>query len=179
MVLSTIAWFDLASCWREPRSLAGRIAACAKFVLAANVPQVPSWRRDCITVVRLAAAQLVAEADQLVRYFGVSENKIQVVHNGADEQFAEADPRAFARRAGGFHFVLYPGRIEPRKNQLNFLRAMRGTNVPIVILGDAVPGHEDTSRLAARPPARLSSCRAASTTIRCWPAPMRLAVAWR
>jgi glycosyltransferase involved in cell wall biosynthesis len=142
VVLSTIAWFDLASCWREPRSLARRMAACAKFIVRANVPQIPSWRRELYQACDLLLPNSTAEADQLVRYFGVSEKKIHVVRNGADERFAEADPRAFARRAGGYHFVLYPGRIEPRKNQLNFLRAMQGTNVPIVILGDAVPGHE-------------------------------------
>ncbi len=143
VVLSTIAWFNLASCWREHRSLTRRVVDCAKFVLRANVPQFPSWRRELYQACDLLLPNSTAEADQLVRYFDVPEKKIHVVCNGADERFAEADPRAFARRAGGFHFVLYPGRIEPRKNQLNFLRAMRGTNVPIVILGDAVPGHED------------------------------------
>ncbi len=143
VVLSTIAWFDLASCWRQSRSIAGSLAACAKFVLRANVPQIPSWRRELYQACDLLLPNSMAEADQLIRYFGVEASKIQVVHNGADERFAEADPRSFARRAGGYHFVLYPGRIEPRKNQLNFLRAMRGTNVPIVMLGDVVPGHEE------------------------------------
>ena len=142
VVLSTIAWFDLASCWHEQRSLPGRLAACAKFIVRANAPRIPSWRRELYQACDLLLPNSTSEADQLVRYFGVSEKKIQVVRNGADERFAEADPRAFARRAVGFHFVLYPGRIEPRKNQLNFLRAMRRTNVPIVILGDVVPGHE-------------------------------------
>jgi len=38
--------------------------------------------------------------------------------------------------------VLCPGRIEPRKNQLGLIRALEGTGVPLVVLGDAVPGHE-------------------------------------
>jgi glycosyltransferase involved in cell wall biosynthesis len=46
--------------------------------------------------------------------------------------------------------VLSAGRIEPRKNQLALLRAMRGTGVPIVVLGDVVPGHESYERQCRR-----------------------------
>jgi glycosyltransferase involved in cell wall biosynthesis len=66
-----------------------------------------------------------------------------VVPNGADERFAEADAEPFAKLVGGRNFVLYAGRIEPRKNQLGFLQAMRGTGTAVVVLGDAVPGHEE------------------------------------
>ena len=80
--------------------------------------------------------------------------RIHVVLNGAEVRFARAMPDAFVEEFGVRDFVLYAGRIEPRKNQLNFLRAMEGTNVPIVILGDVVPGHEryaDRCRQAAGP----------------------------
>jgi glycosyltransferase involved in cell wall biosynthesis len=83
-----------------------------------------------------------AEAQQLMRYFGVPPQKIHIVPNGADLRFAQADPRPFVERFAMRDFVLYAGRIEPRKNQLGFLKAMRATGVPVVILGDVVPGHE-------------------------------------
>jgi glycosyltransferase involved in cell wall biosynthesis len=74
--------------------------------------------------------------------FRIPRERIHVVPNGASERFAQGDTEGFASLAGVRDFVLYAGRIEPRKNQLGFLRAMRGTGVPIVVLGDVVPGHE-------------------------------------
>jgi glycosyltransferase involved in cell wall biosynthesis len=152
VVLSTIAWFDLASCWREPWPLAHRLAACGKFVLRAATPRLKSWRRELYRAVDLLLPNSRAEADQLVRYFGASPERIHVVPNGAERRFTRAESEPFSRRAGCRRFVLYPGRIEPRKNQLGFLRAMRGTDAPIVVLGDVVPGHE----------AYLAACRRAA-----------------
>ena len=147
VVLSTIAWFELANVMREPRPLVRRLAAGARFVARAACPRLPSWRRRLYRAADLLLPNSNAEAEQLVRYFGVPWRKIHVVPNGADRRFADGrsadgDAEAFARFSGARDFVLYPGRIEPRKNQLGFLEAMRGTGVPIVVLGDVVPGHE-------------------------------------
>lgn len=147
VVLSTIAWFDVASCWREPWPLARRLAACGKFAIRAAAPWLKSWRRELYHAVDLLLPNSQAEATQLMRYFGVPADRIRVVPNGADRRFAKGEARPFSQFAGCRRFVLYPGRIEPRKNQLGFLRAMQGTDAPIVILGDVVPGHE--SYLAA------------------------------
>jgi glycosyltransferase involved in cell wall biosynthesis len=142
VVLSTIAWFQLASYWREPRPVLGRLAACARFMARSACPRLPSWRRQLYQSVDLLLPNSQAEAEQLVRYFRVPPQRIHVVPNGADERFAAADPEPFARLVGTRGFVLCAGRIEPRKNQLGLLRAMQGTNVPTVVLGDVVPGHE-------------------------------------
>jgi glycosyltransferase involved in cell wall biosynthesis len=103
---------------------------------------LPSWRRRLYHAVDVLMPNSQAEAEQLVRYFGVSTKRIHVVPNGADGRLAEADPEPFARRVGGRGFVLCPGRIEPRKNQLGLIRAMRASGVPLVILGDPVAGRE-------------------------------------
>jgi glycosyltransferase involved in cell wall biosynthesis len=153
VVLSPIAWYDLRSLWHEPRGVARRLAGCGKFLLRAAAPRIPSWRRRLYQAVDLLLPNSQAEARQLRAYFGVGE-RVHVVPNGADLRFAEATPDAFIERFGVRDFVLYAGRIEPRKNQLNFLRALEGTNAPIVVLGDAVPGHEhyaDVCRKAAGP----------------------------
>jgi len=142
VALSTIAWFQLANCWREPRSVVRRLAACARFMARAACPRLPSWRRRLYQAVDLLLPNSKAEAEQLTRHFQVPPERIHVVPNGADPRFASADPEPFARLVGTRGFVLYAGRIEPRKNQLGFLRATRGAGVPIVVLGDVVPGHE-------------------------------------
>lgn len=143
VVLSPIAWFDLASCWREPWPLVARLKACGKFALRATLPTIPSWRRKLYHAVDRLLPNSQLEAEQLTRYFGVKPRRIRVVPNGADRRFAFGDPAPFVKRVGCRDFVLYAGRIEPRKNQLGFLRAMRGADVPIVILGNPVPGHEN------------------------------------
>jgi glycosyltransferase involved in cell wall biosynthesis len=142
VVLSTIAWFDLANVWREPQPLWRQVAAGGRFLARAACPSLPSWRRRLYHSVDLLLPNSQREAEQLIRYFGVPAEQIHIVPNGAEERFAQASPLPFARRAGSRNFVLYAGRIEPRKNQLGFLRAMRDTEVPIIVLGDVVPGYE-------------------------------------
>jgi len=142
VVLSTIAWFDLVNTLREPRPTVGRLAACARFMARAACPRLPSWRRRLYHTVDLLLPNSNAEAEQLRRYFQVPLKRIHIVPNGAHRRFAAGNPEPFARLVGARRFVLCAGRIEPRKNQLNLLKAMRGTGVPIVVLGDVVPGHE-------------------------------------
>ena len=142
VVVSTIAWFDLSSYWREPRPLLGRAMAATRFLARAACPRLPSWRRRLYHEADLLLPNSTAEADQLVRYFGVPASQIHVVPNGADERFAEADPGPFCELMGVENYVLYAGRVEPRKNPLGLLRAMRDTDVPIIVLGDTAPQHE-------------------------------------
>jgi len=141
-VLSTISWFDWADYWRGGTSLARRVGRVARFAARAACPWLPSWRLRLYRAVDLLLPNSKAEARQLIRYFGVSPERIRVVPNGADARFAECDARPFVDRYGVRGFVLCPGRIEPRKNQLGLIRAMRGSGAPLVILGRVVPGHE-------------------------------------
>lgn len=142
VALSPIAWFTFADCLREPRPWSWRLAAAGKFLVRASLPQLPSWRRRLYHSVDLLLPNSQREAEQLERYFQVPPERMRVVPNGAETRFAHGDPQPFARLVGGEGFVLYAGRVEPRKNQLGFLRAMQGTGVRVVVLGDVVPGHE-------------------------------------
>ncbi len=142
VVLSTMAWFDLANCLRKPRSWPGRLTAAARFAARTACPWLPSWRRRMYHSVDALLPNSHAEARQLTRLFGVPAERIHVAPCGADPRFADADPRPFIDLVGVRDFVLCPGRIEPRKNQAALLSAMRGTGVPVVILGDVAPGGE-------------------------------------
>lgn len=146
VVLSTIAWFDLASRWHAAPGRLARLSDCGKLLLRAAVPRWPSWRRRLYVVADRLLPNSAAEARQLVRWFALDEANIRIVPNGADPRIAAADPEPFARRAGGRGFVLCAGRIEPRKNQLALLRALRDAPWPVVVLGDVVPGHEEYAR---------------------------------
>ncbi len=150
VVLSTIAWFDWRSYWRQPRPAARRLAAVGGYAARTVYPRLPCWRRRLYHAVDLLLPNSTAEAGQLRRLFGVESERIHVVPNGADPRFALADAEPFARLVGGTGFVLSMGRIEPRKNQLGLLRALEGSGARVVVVGNAVPGHERYYRACRR-----------------------------
>ncbi|MCE9606261.1 MAG: glycosyltransferase [Planctomycetia bacterium] len=142
VALSTIAWFDWRNAWRESAGWLARGRAAARYAVRAALPGLSSWRRRLYHTADLLLPNSQSEAEQLMRLFEVPAEKIRVVPNGFDERFALADDQAFTRRFGLRDFVLCVGRIEPRKNQLGLIRALRNSGQTLVILGDVVPGHE-------------------------------------
>lgn len=82
------------------------------------------------------------EADQLARFFQASPAKIRIVPNGVENTFAEAGPNLFIEKYGLKDFILCVGRIEPRKNQLNMIRALKGISQPLVFIGQYVPHYK-------------------------------------
>jgi glycosyltransferase involved in cell wall biosynthesis len=147
-------------CWIEPRAMAalatdplGRLANRAKWRLKALVPRWPSWRRDLLRSADAILPNSVAEGEQLVRWFGADPERIRPVPNGVEERFARAEASAFHALHGPGEFVLYVGRIEPRKNVLGLIEGVRAAGLPLVVLGDALPGYEayaDHCRRAGR-----------------------------
>jgi glycosyltransferase involved in cell wall biosynthesis len=67
---------------------------------------------------------------------------MQVVPLAADERFAMADKTEFVKKYNIDNFILSVGRIEPRKNQLNLIRALKGTGLQLVFIGDYVPDYK-------------------------------------
>ncbi len=83
-----------------------------------------------------------------------------------------ASPEPFVARYGTRDFVLVTGRVEPRKNQLMLLLALREAGLPVVVAGAQVhQGYLDLCRRVAPPetnfvgrlePDMLASARAAA-----------------
>jgi glycosyltransferase involved in cell wall biosynthesis len=71
-----------------------------------------------------------------MRDFRCPRGKIHVVHDGVDKRFFEGAEKEFFGEYGLKDFVLYVGRIEPRKNVLNLIKAIKGTNLELVVVGD-------------------------------------------
>ena len=145
-------------CWYDPRSLAalavGRLAAArdlAKWAVLRASPRWPTWRRALLQLADAILPNSRAEALQLVRTFGADPDRLRVVPNGVDPRFAGATPDLFRALHGGGDFVLYVGRIEPRKNVKGLIAAVRKAGMTMVVIGDAPPGRESY----------LSACRAA------------------
>jgi glycosyltransferase involved in cell wall biosynthesis len=78
-----------------------------------------------------------SEGDMLSRILALPREKFMPVMNGFDAHFAgQHDPQLFRSQFGiSGQFVLNVANVEPRKNQLNLVRAMRQHELPLVIIG--------------------------------------------
>ncbi|MDQ4039106.1 MAG: glycosyltransferase family 4 protein [Actinomycetota bacterium] len=98
------------------------------------------------------------EVEHLVRELGVS-TPWRVVPNGADpEVFSNQGAPSWEERSG----VIYVGRIEPHKNTLSLIQAMRQINLDLTIVGEPHPHHPDYVRRchrAAGPHTQFMSAR--------------------
>jgi glycosyltransferase involved in cell wall biosynthesis len=77
------------------------------------------------------------EAEQLAAVLHLKREKFITVRNACDPVFtAPADPLLFRKRFGVSEpFLLNVGNIEPRKNQLNLIRASRSLNIDLIVVG--------------------------------------------
>ncbi|MDP8220764.1 MAG: glycosyltransferase [Candidatus Stygibacter frigidus] len=84
-----------------------------------------------------------SERDLLQAAFDLEADNFQVIHNGVEQRFAEANPDLFQKKYGLKDFVLYTGHLGPvRKNGMNIIKAMQKVDAPCVIIGDALKNDE-------------------------------------
>lgn len=143
VVLSTICWYDWRSALMTYPNPAQRALNILRYVAKASVPWFPSLRKATMDVSDRLFPNSDAEADQLVRYFRIPRSKIRVIRNGVDPSYAQGNPSLFIDKFGVRDFFLCVGRIEPRKNQLALIRAHRGMDKPLVVIGTAVSRYLD------------------------------------
>ena len=141
--LSTICWYSWKSSMGIYSPLDQRMASMARQAGKSVCPFMPSKRKKMMEYSDLLFPNSQSEADQLVRYFCMPREKIFVVPNGADSFFADAKPDAFIEKYNIKDFILCVGRIEPRKNQLNMIRALSASKIPLVFIGDYVHQYRD------------------------------------
>jgi glycosyltransferase involved in cell wall biosynthesis len=138
-------------CWFEPTApLGNRWRAWAAYVTRRVFSALPHWRRQLLMLADAILPNSEREAEQLARCFAIDRRRFRVIPNGVDPRFAEGEPSAFREHVGLDEFVLYVGRIEPRKNVLGLIEATRGTRLPLVVVGDPVPGCEEYERECRR-----------------------------
>jgi GT2 family glycosyltransferase/glycosyltransferase involved in cell wall biosynthesis len=158
VVLSPIFWDMREKCWADaaipavfaaggaPAQLEARLAevAAGRFVHNGRTrlqPREANWRgydayqRALLGLVDHLLPQSRAEVENLRKLHGVG-LPFTLVRNGAEpDVFATATPEAFAAEHGLRDFVLCVGLVEPRKNQLMLLHALRDTGLPVVVIG--------------------------------------------
>jgi len=90
---------------------------------------------SCITHVCAASCQ---EMQKFVQITGSNEIPFTVTPHGVNASpFSEASPEPFVSTFGIRDFVLCVGALDRRKNQLLLIEALKGTSLPIVLLGPA------------------------------------------
>lgn len=92
--------------------------------------------RDVLNLADVVITSSDSESTHINRIFGVPAEKLKVVPLGVSSWFAKANPEPFIKRYGLKEFVLCVGRIEPRKNQVRLLQALRNTDMELVFIGD-------------------------------------------
>jgi glycosyltransferase involved in cell wall biosynthesis len=92
---------------------------------------------------QLALADIIVtnsdmESELLARTLTLPPDRFVAVLNGFEPRFATADPQLF-REKFDIHgpFVLNVANIEPRKNQLGLARALKGSALPLILIGAA------------------------------------------
>jgi len=138
IVLESIFWSDLRRALFEEGSFSSKVIKMARHIMKIVCPVFPSSRKKMLDIADIIFPNSDNEARQISRFFNIPMSKMFVVPNGVDLKFSEAEPGAFTEKFGLKNFVLYVGRIEPRKNQLNLIRAMRGVDKDLVLIGDYV-----------------------------------------
>lgn len=142
VVLSPICWFEPRAILALAPGVVARANGLLKWAVRAALPGGIGWRARLVRSCDLLLPNSQAEARQLVSLLGADAARAHVVPNGVEPRFADARPDLFRARHGDDPFVLYVGRVEPRKNVLGLVRGARRAGLPLTVIGDPVPGHE-------------------------------------
>jgi glycosyltransferase involved in cell wall biosynthesis len=126
------------SCMPSSRDFVGYVKETLGIPLVVSPnfwPDPEGWRasgvyEDVAAILWLANKVVVnsrIEEEALVRLCNIDSSRISVVPNAVEDCFFETVPQAPFRNAYGIDrpFVLNVGNVEPRKNQLAFLKALR------------------------------------------------------
>jgi glycosyltransferase involved in cell wall biosynthesis len=93
--------------------------------------------KDIINEADLILPNTEMERDLLSRFYGPIYNKSRTIPNGVNSIFEEGDPSYFYKSFGLENFILFIGRIEPRKNILRLIEAFKQSHLDtnLVIIG--------------------------------------------
>ncbi|MGZ3693916.1 MAG: glycosyltransferase family 4 protein [Bdellovibrionota bacterium] len=80
----------------------------------------------------------------LKKYFGIPSSRLSVMPNGVGEHFYSGDAALFRDFSGvKGPFVLHVGRFHPVKEQETLIRALKGTGIQCVFIGDRDKSHPE------------------------------------
>ncbi len=92
----------------------------------------------------ISSDKIIAISEQtkidIIHYLKVPESKIEIVYQGCHQSFKEKQSQKFLNEIKEKFqlpekFILNVGTIEPRKNLLNIIKSLKGTDIPLVVVG--------------------------------------------
>jgi len=78
-----------------------------------------------------------AEKNIVMKNYRLKNNKFKIVPYGVDKRFYNANKKEFVKKYGMEDFLLYTGRIEPRKNVLTLIKIASRHKLPLLIIGSS------------------------------------------
>jgi len=91
-----------------------------------------------------SADKIIAISEQtkrdIIQFLKVPESRIEVIYQGCHKAFKEQQSEEFIQKTKEKYslpekFILNVGTIEERKNLLNVVKALKDTNIPLVVVG--------------------------------------------
>ena len=115
------------------RILASR-AICKVFSIHSNWIMV----QDILQNADVVIAETIYEKNFINKYYGINSDKIVVIPNGININLSSYVPGYFRKNTQiKGKFILQVGRFDSNKNQLNTIRAVKGANLQLVLIGGA------------------------------------------
>lgn len=103
----------------------------------------PELMHRSVMLADMVLANSDIEKKQICSLLKGDPGRIRVVHCGVDKRFMDADPGPFIEKYRIKDFILCVGRFDSnQKNQLNLVRAMRDSRIPMVFVGSPDKGME-------------------------------------
>lgn len=80
------------------------------------------------------------ELNLLSNLFGIDKNKFKILPNGVDLEFENGNQSLFKDTFGLNDYILFTGRIEPRKNIIRLIEAFKNSNIEtkLILIGKAL-----------------------------------------
>ncbi len=75
------------------------------------------------------------EKELIIEKFGLDSSKFHIVYNSVDNFFFNAKSDSFVDKYGLDDFILYSGRVEPRKNTHSLCAAIKNLDLKLVVIG--------------------------------------------
>jgi len=146
VAITPLFWSTWSRAFFEHGSFRNRVELLLRHATKVFIPTWPSSRRKLMMISDLVFPNSSMEAQLYRRLFAIPPEKMRVVFNGVDRRFQHAKSDLFHETYGKSPFILSVGRIEPRKNQLNLIRAVKKLGQRLVLIGNPVSGYESYYR---------------------------------
>lgn len=82
------------------------------------------------------------ESSHLTKIFRFDEDKLKVIHNGVEKFYLDGNEDIFIDKYNMSDFILFVGRIEPKKNVLSLIMAVKDTEHELVLIGNTQSNRE-------------------------------------